>query len=81
MGYHAICSREHTVYADITELGIKPAKFVEDLWKNERVKLVNGEGFGAEMAKNHVRISLVQPISKLEEAALRIEHYTKALSK
>jgi aspartate/methionine/tyrosine aminotransferase len=75
-------------YPDISSFGISTSKFVKDLERKEKVQVANGEGHGGvsivgekSPAYGHIRPALVQDLDVLEEAAARIEHFTKNISR
>ncbi|MBT5642455.1 hypothetical protein HOJ44_04995, partial [Candidatus Bathyarchaeota archaeon] len=75
-------------YPDVTSFGIPVSKFVDDLEREEGVLVGNGEGHGGvsvignkSIAYGHIRPALVQDVDVLEDAADRIERFTKNLSK
>ena len=64
------------VFADISELGVPSAKFVEGLFKEEKLRIVPGTQYGSG-GEGHVRLALVRPVKDLGEALDRFERYTK----
>jgi aminotransferase len=73
-------------YPDVSSFGIPVNKFVDELKTKAKVQVGNGERHGGvrilgkeSIAYGHIRPALVQDVDLLEEAADRIEHYTKSL--
>ena len=73
-------------FPDVSSFGIPVSRFVDELRKTEKVASGNGERFGGvsilgkeSPAFGHIRPALVQDVEVLEEAANRIERYTKTL--
>ena len=64
------------LFADISELGVPSAKFVEGLFKEEKLRIVPGTQYGSG-GEGHVRLALVRPVKDLGEALDRFERYTK----
>jgi aspartate/methionine/tyrosine aminotransferase len=68
------------LFPDITETGMKSTEYTQKLFEEERVRVVAGSTFG-EMGEGHIRIALVAPIEKINEAINRIERLHKKLEK
>jgi len=75
-------------YPDVSSFGLQVTDFIKELEKKEGVLVANGEGHGAvsiigdkSPAHGHIRLALVQDLDVLEEAADRIERFTKNISK
>jgi aminotransferase len=73
-------------YPDVSSFGVPVSKFIDDLENQEGVLVGNGEGHGAvsidgdkSPAFGHIRPALVQDVDILEEAANKIERFTKKL--
>ena len=73
-------------YPDVSSFGVSVQEFVERLMKEEKLNVANGERFGGvrflgekSLAYGHIRPALVQDVDVLEEAADRIERFTKSL--
>jgi aspartate/methionine/tyrosine aminotransferase len=65
------------IFPSIKELGISSEKFTTGLL-NYKVKVANGTQFG-ESGEGHVRMSLCKSAEALDEAANRIEKFTRSL--
>jgi aspartate/methionine/tyrosine aminotransferase len=59
---------------------MKSTEYTQKLFEEERVRVVAGSTFG-EMGEGHIRIALVAPIEKIDEAINRIERLHKKLEK
>jgi aminotransferase len=64
------------LFADISELGVPSAEFVDGLFKDEKLRIVPGTQYGSN-GEGHVRLALVRPAKDLGEALDRFERYTK----
>jgi len=64
------------IFADISELKVPSAKFVEGLLKEEKLRMNPGTQYGPN-GEGHVRFALVKPVEVLGEAIERFERYTK----
>lgn len=64
------------IFADISELKVPSAKFVEGLLKEEKLRIVPGTQYGSN-GEGHVRFALVRPVKVLEETIERFERYAK----
>ncbi len=83
------------LFPDISGTGLSSEEFTRRLLEEERVRIVPGSGYGPEMGKGRVRMSMVTPMStqkmpswlktspntNLEAAIDRIERLTKKLAK
>ena len=74
-------------YPDVSSFGIPVTKFIEDLGRQEGVLVGNGESHGGvnvvgdeSPAYGHIRPALVQDVDVLEDAANRIERFTKKIT-
>jgi aminotransferase len=74
-------------YPDVSSFGIPVTRFIDELESSEGVLVGNGEGHGGvsvignkSPAHGHIRPALVQDVDVLEEAATRIERFTKNIS-
>jgi aspartate/methionine/tyrosine aminotransferase len=75
-------------YPDVSSYGIPVVDFLKQLELKEGVLVANGEGHGGvsiigekSPAYGHIRPALVQDVDVLEEAANRIERFTKNIKK
>jgi aminotransferase len=75
-------------YPDVSSFGMSIPTFIEELEHKEGVLVGNGERHGGvsiigkkSLAYGHIRPALVQDLDILEEAANRIEHFTKNITK
>lgn len=75
-------------YPDVSSFGIPVSRFVDELEQKEGVLVGSGESHGGvsiigekSIAHGHIRPALVQDLEDLEEAADRIERFTKTLKK
>ncbi len=75
-------------YPDVSSFGVPVPKFIDELESKEGVLVGSGEGHGGvsvignkSMAYGHIRPALVQDVDVLEDAANRIERFTKKLIK
>lgn len=59
------------VYAEVASLGLPASEFCLRLLKEGRVMIFPGSNFG-DHCDDYVRISLLQPVAKIEEAAKRM---------
>ena len=66
------------LFPDISELGISSQKFVEGLYKEEKIRIFPGSNYGPN-SEGHVRLSLVKPVDVLTEVFDRIERYVKKI--
>ena len=64
------------IFPDISELGVPSDRFVEGLFKEEKLRTVKGTQFGPG-GEGHIRLALVRPLKDLEEAMNRLERYLK----
>ena len=71
-------------YPDVSSFGVPVSKFIEELGRVEGVLVGNGESHGGvsvigekSPAYGHIRPALVQDVEVLEDAANRIERFTK----
>lgn len=66
------------VYANVASTGISASEFCVRLLQEGKVMMFPGSLFG-DHCDDYVRISLLQPIAKVEEAARRMEAVVKAI--
>lgn len=66
------------LWADVSRFGIGAERFCRELLTNHRVLMFPGTAFG-ERWSNYVRISLLQPEERIEEAVGRIEAYVRSI--
>jgi aspartate/methionine/tyrosine aminotransferase len=75
-------------YPDVSSFGLPVSSFIDELEREEGVLVGNGEGHGGvsvigekSPAFGHIRPALVQDVDVLEEAAAKIERFTKEIPK
>jgi aspartate/methionine/tyrosine aminotransferase len=66
------------VYAEVASLGLPASEFCLRLLKEGRVMIFPGSNFG-DHTDDYVRISLLQPVPKLEEATRRMAAVVAAI--
>jgi len=66
------------VYAEVASLGIPASEFCLRLLKDGRVMIFPGSNFG-DHTDDYVRISLLQPLPRIEEAARRMADVVAAI--
>jgi aspartate/methionine/tyrosine aminotransferase len=66
------------VYANVSSTGVSAPEFCLRLLEQGKVMIFPGTLFG-DHAEDHIRISLLQPVPKIEEAARRMDAVVRAL--
>ena len=68
------------LFPNITSLGIPAARFCETLLQEGRVLVFPGSQEGAALEGEYIRMSILQPLPRLEEAMRRMRRTVESLS-
>jgi aminotransferase len=68
------------VFPCIKETGFTSDEFVDKLFKEEKLLLISGTGFGP-LGEGYVRISYAYSLEKIKEGVRRIDHFLKKHSR